>query len=568
MNTTPAMPPVLVVGAGPVGLTLASELLRFGVPCRLVDMNDGPSVWSKAAVVHARTLEAFAAMGVAAEAVALGRKVHALGFFSGDKLVGHLSVDSLDSPYPFMLGLSQRETERLLERHLVALGGAVERQVEVASFTHGADGVKATLLHLGRDGERERNVVEASWLVGCDGAHSVVRKTLDVPFEGSTYEESILQADVRIRWPFAVPEDEGLFFVSPRGVLGALPLLGDGRYRLLALLAPDDRYDPTLANFRLLMDERGPAGAVVEDPAWMVAFHFHHRRAPRTRVGRVFLAGDAAHVHSPVGGQGMNLGIQDAFNLAWKLALVIRGEAHPSLLDSYHAERSPIAAATIGLTDAATRFATRALGLRSPVVQRVRDQLFGLASRLPLVEERAAAMLGGLAHDYRSSPVVAQHVVSLWPAASSPGLFERVSFEQGPGPGHRVGDVELEVSWEGKERLFELLHDRAGKGPTHTLLLFEASHPGLCPLGHVGRAVQARYGDRVRVFVVSLHVSKPPGLDWDGAVVSDPAGSLHHRFGARAECLYLVRPDGYVAYRSQPADEEKLLAYLATVLVA
>jgi len=564
---------VLVVGAGPVGLTLASELLRFGVPCRVVDMNEGPSLWSKAAVVHARTLEAFAAMGIADQAVALGRRLHGLGFFSGEKRIGHVSVDSLDSPYPFLLGLSQRETEQLLERHLIALGGRVERQVELATFARVEGGVTATLVHAGRPGDEagdRREVVTTPWLVGCDGAHSMVRKTLDVPFEGSTYEETILQADVRIRWPFAVPEDEGLFFVSPHGVLGALPLLGDGRYRLLALLAADEQHDPTLDSFQTLMDERGPAGTVVADPAWMVAFRFHHRKAATTRVGRVFLAGDAAHVHSPVGGQGMNIGIQDAFNLAWKLALVIRGEGHASLLDSYHAERSPIAAATLGLTAAATRFGARALGLRSPVAQRVRDQLFSLAGRLPLVEERAAALLGGLALDYRASPIVSQDVVPIWPVTAGLGLQDRVSFEHGPGPGHRVGDVEMEGGGEAPPRLFELLHARTTGGPAHTLLLFDArteTPDGYRALGHLARAVRASYGDRIRVFVVTPHAEAPSPLDWDGAVVPDPAGALHRRFGARAECLYLVRPDGYVAYRSQPADEEKLLAYLATVLV-
>lgn len=553
-------PSVLVAGAGPVGLTLAAELLRHGVRARVVDMNDGPSLWSKAAVVHARTLEAMEAMGCADAALARGRRVHALGFYTGSERVGQVSIDSLDSPYPFILGISQRETEILLEQHLRALGGEIERRVELASFTQDDAGVNVRLL---RDASCETATVP--WLVGCDGAHSMVRKTLEIPFEGSTYEEAILQADVRIRWPFPAPPDEGLFFASPRGVLAALPVLAEGRYRLLCLLGSEEQYDPTLESFRLLMDERGPAGAVVDDPAWMVTFRFHHRMVPRYRKGRVFLAGDAAHVHSPVGGQGMNMGMLDAVNLAWKLALVIRGEGRHALLDSYQTERLPVAAATLNITDAATRIAARALGLRSPLVQRLRDQLFRLACRLPVVEERAAAVLGGIAVDYRGSPIVSEHVEPLFASApAAPGLLDRVSFEQGPGPGARVGDLELRVPWEGKERLFPILH-----GTAHTLLLLEghAARPDADrSLFHLARLVRSRWGELVRAFVVTPR-SDSPASDEGVPVLLDPGGEIHRRFGARAECAYLVRPDGYVGFRSQPADPDRLVSYLEGILL-
>jgi 2-polyprenyl-6-methoxyphenol hydroxylase-like FAD-dependent oxidoreductase len=231
---------VLVVGAGPVGLTLACELERHGVACRIVDMNEGPSLWSKAAVVHARTLEALDAMGLASRAVARGRKIHALGFFSGAERIGQVSVDGLDSPFPFMLGLSQRETELLLDERLVELGGAVDRGVELTSIDQAADHVRASLLHV--DGRRE--TVRASWVCGCDGAHSAVRKALEIPFDGSSYEECVLQADVRIRWPSPMRDDEGLFFGSSQGAIAALPVLAEGRYRLIVMLGPDEAYDP------------------------------------------------------------------------------------------------------------------------------------------------------------------------------------------------------------------------------------------------------------------------------------------------------------------------------------
>lgn len=569
MNRAPeTAPDVLVVGAGPVGLTLAAELLRHGVPCRVVDMNEGPSIWSKAAAVHARTLEVFEAMGVVDEALARGRQLHGVGLYAGQKRISHFSTDSMDSPYPFILGLSQRETEQILEKHLVALGGKVERNVELASFAREGEALVATLVH---DGGR-RETMRVGWLCGCDGAHSLVRRTLAVPFVGAAYEEAILQADVRIRWPFDVPEDEGMFFVSPHGPLGALPLLAEGRYRLLVLVPPEEHVDPTLEQFQVLMDERGPAGARVEDPAWMVAFRFHHRMVPRYRVDNVFLLGDAAHIHSPVGGQGMNIGIQDAFNLAWKLALVASGRGHASLLESYHAERHPIAAATVAATDVATKVATRVLGLKSPIAQKIRDELFGLAAWVPVVEGRIARLVGGIAVDYRESPAVGEHVVSLRDAVTgahatpeAPTITDWISFERGPHPGERVADVDLDEPHAGKDRLFELL-----RGTAHVLLLFggqEESAAGYENLGRLAAEVAARFGDLVRPLLIAPHGRAAEGLPEGIEVVRDSGGALHHRFGARNECLYLIRPDGYVGFRSQPAAWETLKAYLGRIFV-
>lgn len=555
----PVDPSVLVVGAGPVGLTLACELLRHGVPCRVIDLNDGPSLWSKSAVVHARTLEVFEAMGVADAALARGRRVHGISLFDGDKRLGHVGTYDLDSSFPFMLGLSQRDTELLLEAHLTELGGRVERRVELCQLA----GEIATLAH--PDGRRE--LVRHTYLCACDGAHSTVRHALGVPFEGATYEETILQADVRIRWPFDVPDDEGLFFVSPAGPLGALPVLAQDRYRLLVMLAPGEHADPTLPQFQRLLDERGPAGCEVSDPAWMVTFRFHRRMVPRYRVGRVFLVGDAAHVHSPVGGQGMNAGIQDAFNLGWKLALVMKGRGDPRLLDSYHPERAPIAAATLRATDAATRAATRVLGLKSPLARKLRDDVFGLVGKLPFVESRVASLLGGVAVDYRDSPIVGEHAAPLGApgAAMAPGIADWISFDRGPRPGERVADVDLDEPHDGRDRLHEVL-----RGTEHKLLLFAGKGEGAAgyaALGQVAAEVDARHGALVKTFVVSAHGEQAAGLDWSGPILRDTGGALRQRFGARSECLYLIRPDGYVAYRCQPASGEHLLAYLATILI-
>jgi hypothetical protein len=357
-----------------------------------------------------------------------------------------------------------------------------------------------------------------------------------------------------------------MFFTSPKGVLGALPLHTDGRYRLLALLGPEERGDPTLETFQRLVDERGPGGAVVSDPAWMVAFRFHQRMVPSYRRDNVFLAGDAAHMHSPVGGQGMNLGIQDAYNLGWKLALVIHGKAHPALLDSYETERAPVAAATIGMTDTATRAAIRVMGFDLPIARTLRDQLIGLASRLPLVEDRIAALLAGTAVDYKKSPIVAQERPKpIWAEAetrereTSSAPREWLGQVRAPAAGDRLGDVALGTRVGEGGRLFDLV-----RGPLSTLLLLAgpgASDADCRTLALLAAEVRTFHGETVKV-----HVIAPPGKSGTCAsAVKDDNGVLHRKLGARSPTAYVIRPDGHVGYRCQPVEAERVLVYLESI---
>lgn len=562
----PASPtlPVLIVGAGPTGLVLACALSRHGVPFRLIDEAEGPSRWSKAQVIHARTLEVFTALGQAliAPILAEGKQVHAMNLQTRDgKRLMHLTIDMEkdDTAYPFMLNLSQRRTEQLLAEHLQRLGGQIERQVKLLGFTQDDEGVTATLQH--PSGAQEE--VRAAWLVGCDGSHSTVRKTLGIPFTGSTYEWRITQADVRIDWPFPLPDDEVIGFLSPDGAAGAFPLPGEHRYRLMAF---DADTEPTLANFQALLDTRGPAGAKVSDPAWMVQFTLHCRMVERYRGGRAFLVGDAAHIHSPAGGQGMNTGIQDAYNLAWKLALVHQGAGRPELLDSYHAERHPVAAAVLRGTDAATNSMGTVLKLKSPLAQALRNQIMGFVTGLGFVQRRASRMLSELDIGYEQSPIVAQDRPGLWSAqlaadgdSEAPSLGDWLAFGDGPTPGERVGDMDLP---DGRR-----LHALLG-GPAHALLLFDgaaATEAGYQNLLRIRHAVHERLGRHIDVHLIVPAAQRPASLPEPLPVLLDPGGALHQRFGARAECLYLVRPDGYVGYRSQPADLAHLERYLARI---
>lgn len=553
----------LVVGAGPVGLAMASELRRHGLSCRIIDKGDAPSIWSKAQVVHARTLECFQDMGVIDAAMAKGRPVSGSRITTPElQAIARVELGQIDSPYPYFLSLSQHDTEIMLAEHLDKTHGVrIERNVTLEGFTQDAEGVQAKLLHL--DGSSEE--VRVPWLLGCDGSHSTVRKTLALPFEGSTYEQRIIQADVRVDFPHAVHDDEIAIFLGPVGMLAFFPLPGDHRYRMLTFVDPSDDRPVELDTFKALMTERGPKGAEVSDPAWMVDFRIHCRLVARYRVGRVFLAGDAAHIHSPAGGQGMNMGIQDAYNLAWKLALVQRGKAKEALLDSYEAERRPIAESVLRTTDASTKGLASAVSLKNPIAVGIRNHLMNFITSLDVVKQRTGRSMSQIEIGYPKSPIVGQDQVSLWSVGMGgspehPGLSDWVHFGDGPPPGARVPDMPA-----GEKTLFDILC-----GPRHTLLCFDgaaATEEGYQRLSRIIEHAKNRLGECLQAFVVVPTATRPEALAADVQVLFDADGEMHRRFGARSESLYLVRPDGYVGYRCQPADEHRFMAYLDRLFV-
>jgi 2-polyprenyl-6-methoxyphenol hydroxylase-like FAD-dependent oxidoreductase len=333
-------PQVLVAGAGPVGLTAAAALARYGISVRIVDKAAQRSDKSKALVLWSRTLELLDRAGGSEAFVAAGNKVAAAHFFAGDKEIGHIGFAGVDSPHPYALMIVQSETERLLEAHLESLGVKVERAVELTGFKDTGSGVGADLRHA--DGSTE--TVTADWMIGCDGAHSTVRHGLGLSFLGKTLESDFLLADVHMTG-MQGSLSALTIFAHEDGVLATFPI-SEGRYRIVADLGVskgEHPADPTLAQMQAIVARRSAKPLVLSDPIWLSAFRINERKVGNYRAGRIFVAGDAAHVHSPAGGQGMNTGMQDAFNLAWKLALVCKGTcAEDVLLESYSAERSAV----------------------------------------------------------------------------------------------------------------------------------------------------------------------------------------------------------------------------------
>ncbi|MFO1205953.1 MAG: FAD-dependent monooxygenase [Burkholderiales bacterium] len=389
----------LVVGAGPVGLTMALELARYKVPVRLIDRMTERSDTSRAVAIWSRTLELLDRAGISEELIAMGNKVTAARIMAGRSLVAHFDLMEVDTPYPFVLMLPQCDTEAVLERRLQRFGTRAELGVELTSFTQDATGVTATL----RRGDGSIATEPFAWLIACDGSHSPIRHSLGLAFDGDTIGFDWALGDFHMAGaPF--PLNELATYWHEDGPIVFFPMSA-GRYRLIVSLRPSTGtlpVAPTLEGFQALVDQRGPGGITLSDPIWTSAFRINERQVASYRVGRVFLAGDAAHVHSPAGGQGMNTGMQDAFNLAWKLAMVCRGmAAAPSLLDSYDAERRPVGAAVIAAAGRLTKLAL----IRNPVAQHVRDAVAHVLLGLAPVQRALEGSMTETSVGYADSPI-------------------------------------------------------------------------------------------------------------------------------------------------------------------
>jgi 2-polyprenyl-6-methoxyphenol hydroxylase-like FAD-dependent oxidoreductase len=373
---------VLIVGAGPTGLTLAASLLASGTRATIVDRQTAGANTSRAGAINARTLEVLEGLDVARRLVKEGVQAPRFTIRDGKKVLIPIDFSGLPSAYPYTLLLPQCDTERLLLDRVVELGGEVLRPKVLSAVTQDADGVTATF----EDG----GVIRAAYVVGADGMHSTVREQAGIGFHGDKYEQSFVLADVRLTGE--APIAEVVLFWAAAGLTVVAPLPG-GAFRVVAPV--DDAPEVPSAEFvQQILDDRGygVGRMTVTDVLWGSRFRIHHRVADTYRSGRILLAGDAAHVHSPAGGQGMNLGIQDAVALADALTQVLGG-APDAVLDDYAAARRPIAQQVIALTDRLTRLATLPRVLRP-----VRNVAMGLAGRIPAVRRALAWRLSGLVY--------------------------------------------------------------------------------------------------------------------------------------------------------------------------
>ncbi len=524
--TTQNDAPVVIVGAGPTGVLLAIELARRGVGVRVLDKHPGRSSDTRAIGIHVRTLEVFHQLGVVDEFLELGHRVNGVSFHTSGQRRMRARFGLVASPYCLMLTLSQAETQRILEQKLESLGVPIERSVEAIAVAQDPTG---TALVVRRAGEPGLRTVTADWLVGCDGARSVVRRSLGVPFEGDDYSQDWLMTEVTIDSPLR--HDHFHVFAYTPAVLAAFPLPA-WRWRVFAPQVPGravaERAAPTIEEIERLVAERGPTGMRISDPTLLAAFRCYRRHTKIMRSGRVLVAGDAAHVHSPAGGQGMNTGIHDAFNLGWKLAMVAHGQSCPDLLDSYQAERVPIAEGVLALTHGLVRTFT----VTSPHKRWLRDRLLPAAMAIPAVERGYMNRLAQVSHNYKGGPLSSRNP-RLLPASLASG--------------ERLPDV-VGLELDGKPiRPLDLLSPGG-----HTLLVMTGRR-GHRPAARNAVARFARWEGVLGTITINGggdHTA--PGN------ICDPELCAHRRYGALKGRLLLVRPDGYLA-RHAPLNRPDLV---------
>lgn len=534
------MADILIVGAGPTGLTMAAVLARHGLRPRIIDRAvEPPADRSRATVIQARTLELFEDLGIVQEVLGEALVVDEISFYSPSGRRGTLRINPrwIDSRYGRIVTLPQDRTEAILTRLVSRAGLHVERGVELTGLSDRGTSAEAVLRHA--DGGEERLAV--GWVLGCDGLHSAVRDLSGIPFVGSTYPDEGLLGDVNIRWP--LPDGQLAICPGVTGVMLAFPLPGANHFRVILIEPATGAVDERdLSEQEFLGDVRSalprfPNAAPPELLAkhWLTRYRLHRKGAQTYRKGRSFVAGDAAHIHSPVGAQGMNTGIQDAYNLAWKVALVARGEAPASLLDSYDLERRPVGEKLLHVTD--RFFALAAGGGRlGRAVRRILPTIALRALQLPFARKRIARFVSQTGIRYRESPLsVDAHGASRLDARA-------------PHAGDRAPDAELGPSrW-----LAELLH-----GPRHTLLLFAGRSTALLErFATMSDEVASRYGALVAPVIIRLDPAHPA----IGEV--DRTGAAHARYGAEQGAIYLVRPDAYIAFRGAGTDVETLRATL------
>jgi 2-polyprenyl-6-methoxyphenol hydroxylase-like FAD-dependent oxidoreductase len=527
---------------------MALELARHGVDVRIIDRAPAAPTTSRALVVMPRTLEIFDDMGVVDEAIDAGNRADALTITFKDRKVRMDITGLLTGPRNYtahttLRTLSQDDTERLLTDALDEYGVEIERGLALTDLTQDGGTVAASL-------RREDGSVETArcrWLIGCDCAHSAVRKAVGIPFQGSTYRDEFIMADARLDWE--LPHGELYAFPSPAGIFAAFSMPGENRFRIFGNVPPRpegsgvEYSEPTHEEFQAMLDERVPFPAKVVEAFWVTRYRVHSRTVPRYRDGQVFLVGDAAHVHSPAGAQGMNTGIQDAYNLAWKLALVERGIAGRPLLDSYHAERHPVGVRLLRTTD---RLFSVIAG-HNPIARtargRVAPQLAGRVLTRLSVRRKLVGMLAQLRLRYPDSPLNSE---------------EGTGWQDAPAPGDRAREADLLV--DGKPgRLHDVL-----RGTHHTVLLFTGlddharSSVELCRVAE--RLEQAHPG------LVKARVISPERFADQPLVLGDPDRSAHRRYGLTAAGAFVIRPDGHVGHRGRPIDVDRLMADLAARL--
>ncbi|MGC1879328.1 MAG: FAD-dependent monooxygenase [Rhabdochlamydiaceae bacterium] len=494
----------LIIGGGPTGLTLGCELIKRGLKVRLIEKLPQATDQSRALALQSRTLEIFERMGILDRFLKEGRIIHRGNFNHNHKLFASIDFAALQAPYPFILVVPQSETEKILADHFENLGGEIERGVSLQELL----GEEAVLNHA--TGRIEKT--SARWIFGCDGAHSEVRHSLNLPFKGAAFPETFALADVEMQ--IDLPQDQAHFYSYRSHVCGLIPLTAKNEFRIIVIGAKKQQVSTDLPFFHHFVKICSGLPLEIKRTSWTSIFTIHRRITSKMRVGNIFLLGDAAHIHSPAGGQGLNTSVQDAFNLGWKIALIHHNKAHKTLLDSFEQERFPAAKDVLRYTTLATKI------ISSRLLKAFLFPVFSHLSKKPFVQKYLTRSVSELNLSYHNSPIIAKDRDTHW---------------KGPKPGERAPDAIL----ADHRRLFQLLSH-----PLHTLVCF-----GDRQFEPLLEKINLNFPQTIRTVQIS----------------QDLAGEATEIYHTSLPCYYLIRPDGVISYRSRSLDPDPFFVYLAKI---
>lgn len=522
--------PVLIVGAGPTGLTMAMQLQRYGIPFRIIDKQIKPVVTSNALVAQACTLEIWNDIGILPLALSRGELIKGFNLFSGKKQLIHLDFDLLDCKYHFLLGIAQHETEKMLLEHLQSKNILVEMEVELLDLMEQNDkSILAKLNH--KDGSVEQ--INAQWLIACDGGHSLVREKLNAPFLGKELKQHFVLADIEMQSDLS--RQEGYVFTSDEGIL--LIIQYNEKYsRIIAEVSQNPALctakSLTYSEVKMLVEERCPFKLTIKEPIWTSGFWIHERRVSNFQHNKIFFAGDAAHIHSPAGGQGMNTGIQDAYNLAWKLAFVIQGKAAQDILSSYQLERYKVVSGVLRNTSAMTNIMT----LHPFILRAIRNTILSWVTKFKIVRKKISNKLAQLDIHYSENILVKDCMPK----------------QSGPKSGTRMLDVKLHDD--------DYLADKIC-GTQFVLLMFSGGN--VREHAHNFFLLKQTIKQKSTAEFKSIWINtKNEFGSWDEMKIFDADLRVHQRYQVTKPCVYLIRPDKYVGFRGEIQHIAQLIQYL------
>jgi len=524
--------PVLIVGAGPTGLTMACELARRGIPFRIIDKKPERTLTSNAVGMQPRTIELLDQMGIVNQFLKEGNFCNAAHMHVKGKTLGRISFNQLDSFYKFVLMIPQSETERLLLDRLAEFNKEVERTLELIDLKQENNTVISTI----KDSEGNTETLTSDWLIGCDGANSMIRQKSGIVFPGEDLPEQFVVADAQMD---SFQSNTELHVYFNKGTLFAVFALGSNKYRIAANIHQSHpRKIFVEKEVKEIVNERSYGDYSVSAVSWISPFWIHSKIVNTMRSGAIFLAGDAAHIHSPAGGQGMNTGIQDAYNLAWKLSLVINGHANPTLLDSYHGERYPVVSKIVQRTE---RF-TKAALFENPFLINLRNCVFKILFSQPKLLKKISMIVTQLAIQYKNSPVID---------------YQQSISRKSPRGGKRAPDVMITAT----SRLFDYLRDTR-----HHILLFpgqKAAEDQLIKMQQLQRWLNQTYPELVKTYIIT----KQKIADVDDTII-DLDNKIYNKYHIKGEAIYIIRPDNYIAYCANKVDQNSIQQFFARYLIA